>query len=360
VGIKIPDIVRVVQYQVSDTITMCNIMQRAGRAARGSGRSGRFIWLVNSWCFGPTAEQLQLPHKPARVSSLAKSSQQEVDNASGTDGLGSSDLEQSVSARKSKGVVAKAEAKRRSNLAKGFWKLFNRDTCIRRGILEYFGEDLSNFHRPAGYCCCKCAGVILKLKLAHAVHIVQSVAKITKAVKIALLKWRTTKASSWFKDSILTKPSILLPDYVVCLISRAAGMVTDLSSLEDMTRKQWAGLDLFGSEVFEVIQLAKAEAESQVSTSKVAAPASTSRVAVPDLTSQVATPALASQDGLRITVKRVRGQRKAALPRQPLAIVNVNTTSAAQRSIQKGSQKGSPHKPASKRRKTAESKTSEP
>lgn len=263
-GINNPDIACIVQYRQPKD--MCSVMQRAGRAARALGAIGMFIWLVDSWCFGPTAEQFKLLHKPAQGTSLAQSSQQGANNTCGSDGL---DSEQLVSARQSKGVKAASEAQRRSNLPKGFWKLFNKDPCIRRGILEYFSEDLTNFHKPECYCCSKCAGITIKPMLIHAVTNVQSGAKISTAVHKALLEWRVGRASSKLEGLMFTDPSILLPDPVARLISRAAGTVVDLPSLKDITKKQWACLDLFGSEVLDVIQRTKAKVELQALTKQV-------------------------------------------------------------------------------------------
>jgi superfamily II DNA helicase RecQ len=55
-GIDNPDIRLIVQWGVPPS--MRALMQRAGRAARGKGVCGKFIWLVPAWCFGDRMEHL--------------------------------------------------------------------------------------------------------------------------------------------------------------------------------------------------------------------------------------------------------------------------------------------------------------
>lgn len=47
-----PDIEQVVNWGLASSL--CNIMQRAGRAARGKDLQGEFIWFVPPWCFQET------------------------------------------------------------------------------------------------------------------------------------------------------------------------------------------------------------------------------------------------------------------------------------------------------------------
>jgi len=49
-GIDNPDICLVIQWRQPDSV--CTLIQRAGRAARGKNKTGKFLWLVESWCFG--------------------------------------------------------------------------------------------------------------------------------------------------------------------------------------------------------------------------------------------------------------------------------------------------------------------
>src|SRR3954462_8997244 len=84
--------------------------------------------------------------------SLAQSLQ-EVEAKTETENI--PDLDYAASARKGQGAKAIAKAERRSKLPPGFWTLINRNSCLQKNILEFFGEELDNYVSPKGYCCCK-------------------------------------------------------------------------------------------------------------------------------------------------------------------------------------------------------------
>src|SRR5205823_2722068 len=140
--------------------SMRALMQRAGRAARGKAICGKFIWLVPAWCFGDKMEHLPPPSVKKRMT----------------------------------------ECERRSILPRGLWELINQSTCIRRGILEFFGMDCTSFICPAD-CCSKYAGDEVKVRTSKAgrpVKIVQSQKHITGAVKLALTEWREANVAVLF------------------------------------------------------------------------------------------------------------------------------------------------------------------
>jgi len=86
--------------------------------------------------------------------------------------------------------------------------------------------------------------------LVHHVQYTQSSVHITKAVAEALAD---KQAPAWNDGYIFSDPQILLPNSVIRTISCAAGSIDDLTTLEDCVRTQWAGFELFGSEVLHIL-----------------------------------------------------------------------------------------------------------
>jgi superfamily II DNA helicase RecQ len=218
-GINNPDVRLVVQLGIPPS--MGALMQRAGRAARGEAIYGKFIWLVPPWCFGDRTEQL---------------------------------LPRSIKKRPT-------EQERRSILPRGIWELINSSTCIRRGILEFFGEDCASYSCPveAVSCCSKCAGDEVGIRIRRAgrlVRTVQSQKHITDAVKLALVEWREAKAVTvLFQTVFIAAPAeLILPDKAVGLISRTAATVNSISSLAHAVNREWGDLASYGKEVLEVTQ----------------------------------------------------------------------------------------------------------
>ena len=217
-GIDNPDIRLVVQWGVPPS--MGALLQRAGRAARGEAICGKFTWLVPPWCFGNRIE-----HMPPR----------------------------SVKKRMT-------ERERRSVLPRGIWELINHSPCIRRGILEFFGENRASCTRlvEAVSCCSKCAGDEVKVpnnKAGQPVRIVQSQKHITDRVKLALVEWREAKAAAVFPTFITAAPAeLILPDKAVTMISRTAATVTSIDSLAHAVNGEWGDLASYGKEVLEVTQ----------------------------------------------------------------------------------------------------------
>ncbi len=213
-GIDNPDIQFVVQWRVPPS--MGALMQRAGRAARGKGVYGRFVWLVPAWCFGERIE-----HLPPRSSKKRLT-----------------------------------EREKRSVLPRGIWELINSSTCVRRGILEFFGENCPSATPQAGIisCCGKCAGnkaIVPTSKAGQSIRVFQSQKHIAKAVKLALLEWRETKAAEVLSPTLITATlaQAILPDKAVTIISRAGTEITSLSSLAYAVNGEWGFLSLYGDDV---------------------------------------------------------------------------------------------------------------
>src|SRR5271155_1857740 len=71
-GVEMEGIAMVVQYGstmiLKEVGLLKSLVQRMGRAARGAGESGHFIWLVKDWFFCPPAQEHGVP--PGRSSRL--------------------------------------------------------------------------------------------------------------------------------------------------------------------------------------------------------------------------------------------------------------------------------------------------
>jgi superfamily II DNA helicase RecQ len=216
-GVNNPDVKYVIQWGVPPS--MGALSQRAGRAARGKGYYGKFVWFVPPWCFGDKAERV----------------------------LGST-----------KHLM---DSERRSLLPQGIWELINRSVCIRKGILEFFGEDCTSYTGPAekGLCCSNCtgAGTRIRIKEGRSGRTQQSQKHITEAVKSALVEWREAKATATLSTSLFGVPltELVLPDKAIGMISRAAITVKSLSSLAYAVNGEWGDLAVYGKEVLEVVQI---------------------------------------------------------------------------------------------------------
>lgn len=153
------------------------------------------------------------------------------------------------------------ERERRSVLPRGIWELVNRSVCIRRGILESFGEDCTLHTRPAEAeaCCNKCEGDEVQIRIGKAgwpVRTVQSQKHIREAVKMALVEWREAKAAAlpYLTFFSATPAELILPDKAAAMISRTAATINSLNSLAHAVNGEWGDLDSYGKEVLEVVQ----------------------------------------------------------------------------------------------------------
>jgi hypothetical protein len=245
-GINNPDIRRVVQWQIPHN--MCSLLQRAGRAARGRENTGDFLWLANSWCFGPKAEDLRnVQNQPAQSSQLL-----EISNSDSRPLVPSTSQYQ--------GKKAKAEAERRSKLPPGFWNLINMNCCIRRMILGFFGEDMATFQELDNVtrCCSNCSPIDIlprspERRLSD-LRTTRSAPWQVQSVKGALVEWRQRKGAVLLPNTEYTDSEFLLADRTIRAIAKVAASVVDLSVLRDVTGGKWAFFDEYGKEVLKIIQ----------------------------------------------------------------------------------------------------------
>ena len=114
-GINNLDIRLVVQWK--QPATLCTLWQRAGRAARGADIRGEFVWFVEPWCTAAS-----MPRDGFQGASHSSTSQ--------------------------------------SRLPQELLGVINSQSCIRKSILNFFGEDAMSSLHPAGAssCCSLCRG----------------------------------------------------------------------------------------------------------------------------------------------------------------------------------------------------------
>lgn len=243
-GINNPDVRRVVQWRQPDR--MGTLFQRAGRAARGQGIYGEFIWLIEPWCVGPKAKSLNIPHKTLAPSQLSQSFQSE------------SAFTSPPPSPRTRTRKTTEEEDRRSRMPAIFWLMINGQSCIRLRVLEHFGEDVTGYQRSSAPCCSVCDGEIITppSTKCHTIRFTQSAAWITTAVEAALRTWRANKVLPLFSQSQHTDSSIILMDSVIRTMSRAAKELNSIEDLTNLVEDKWAFLAEFGEEVLAVIQQA--------------------------------------------------------------------------------------------------------
>jgi hypothetical protein len=220
-GIDNPDILIVVQWGTPPS--MGALLQRAGRAARGKGVYGKFIWLVQPWCFGDKTNNLLPRLTNQRMTDL----------------------------------------QRRSILPRGIWELINRSDCIRRGILKYFDEDCATYGGPEMTipCCSKCMDNKIQIHISKRVYNIrtlQSQKHITDAVKSALVEWRAEKAGAVLHPTLFKEAlaELIIPDKAITAISRNAATIKSIGTLIHAANGEWGDLASYGKEALELIQVA--------------------------------------------------------------------------------------------------------
>lgn len=222
-GINNPDIKQVVQWKQPSTL--CALWQRAGRAARDSSMTGNFIWFVEPWCC----------------------------TSPGTNSQGASWLNNSP----------------RQPLPRELADVINSELCIRRSILEFFGEDAAAYSHPSGpqSCCSLCRGDQSELRISHAVkRSVKSLVSqkhFVEAAKAALLEWRRGTAQSLFSSTYsLAREELVLPTAVIRLISQTASSIDTTDTLGLLVGGRWAGWDQHAAAVVDLLQAACSEAKA--------------------------------------------------------------------------------------------------
>jgi hypothetical protein len=248
-GINNPDIQRIVQWRLPPS--MCSLLQRAGRAARRPDVWGELIWLVEPWCFGPKAQHIRwVPDSQPLLPSQSSEETQFEESKS-------SDSEPDCS--RSQSSKAMTDAVRRSRMPRGIWQLINRNTCIRRGILEFFGEDITHYRGFADPCCSICSDLKLP-SLAPSLAFVHSVPQsppwIKNSVQMALRKWREEKAQEVLSPTLLSDPKYLLSDATIRDVSLAANSIHTTQILRRITGGKWAFFAEYKDEILGIIKSA--------------------------------------------------------------------------------------------------------
>ena len=218
-GVDNPDIRRVIQWRQPSS--MCALFQRAGRAARGSEQTGEFLWLVDSWCFGPAGGQAI---------------------ASGR---------------------AKLDMERRAQLNPGLWKLINTRGCIRRCALDFFGESMATYQPPEPLPCCSgCSEVDILPKPCMQVQQPRK-SKVPNWARLrtraGLIHWRKTKAEQLFPNSFFQAEDVqelLIPAHLLETLSKNGYHIHTLDHLRACTEGKWIWFVKFGDEVLRVIRAA--------------------------------------------------------------------------------------------------------
>jgi superfamily II DNA helicase RecQ len=158
-GVDLSDVGRVVQYGFPLDRLLSVLIQRFGRAARMAGIKGEAIFLVESWAIGdritstrsamlPSSQTPSAFRRPSGMSRLARSDSVEA----GVEG-NIPDNESDVAVGDIDGVVPeeqrrrKTEKERRTDLyndSPALYNLVNRSTCLRRILMDWVQESLSD------------------------------------------------------------------------------------------------------------------------------------------------------------------------------------------------------------------------
>ena len=216
-GIDNPDICLVIQWRQPDSV--CTLMQRAGRAARGTNNTGNFLWLVESWCFGSK-------DKPEKKSQSAKK-----------------DME------------------RRRALNPVLFKLINTQGCIRRCVLDFFGESMTSYQPPEP-CCSGCSKTDLLPRPPTQAEAPRKsrVPNWARPQTIDDLKdWRKTKAQQLFQDrscfSVKDAEEVVMSTDLLEKLGKEGNHIRTMDDLQSRTGNWAWDLD-FGNEVLEIITAA--------------------------------------------------------------------------------------------------------
>jgi len=217
-GIDNPDICLVIQWRQPDSV--CTLIQRAGRAARGKNKIGKFLWLVEPWCFGPK----DTPEKKTQS--------------------------------------AKKDMERRRALNPVLFKLINTRGCIRRCVLDFFGESMISHQHPEP-CCSGCSKTDLLPRpppQAEAPRKSRVPNWATSQTIDGLKDWRKTKAQQLFLQdrscfSQKDAEEIVMSTGLLEKIAKEGNHIRTMDDLRSRTG-DWAWYLDFGNEVLEIITAA--------------------------------------------------------------------------------------------------------
>ena len=188
-------------------------MQRAGRAARGTGRVGEFIWFHPVWCKSERAPPP--PTRRARGSGLRQvMSIKDVEDK--TDSETKINEEEKATQAKKKQVNKKTLVQQRVRLDDSLWRIVNEPGCICTIVLKAFDEPNTNGparHQYKTGCCSHCSlskGSTTWIDTCRRPCPPKPRAKapphVRKAVEAALITWRAKKRAVEFPPNcVLTQ-----------------------------------------------------------------------------------------------------------------------------------------------------------
>jgi superfamily II DNA helicase RecQ len=158
-GVDLSDVKRIVQYGFPLDRLLCVLIQRFGRAARMAGIKGEAIFLVESWAIGDRITSTRRAMLPSRQTPsslrLSSSTSRLAQSHSAEAGVDSDvpDDESDVAIGDIDGNVPeeqrrrKTEKERRTDLyndSPALYNLVNRSTCLRRILMDWLQENLSD------------------------------------------------------------------------------------------------------------------------------------------------------------------------------------------------------------------------
>lgn len=336
-GMNIIDVNIVIQWKVPPSFRA--LMQRAGRAARGSGRLGEFIWFYPRWCKGPrTSSSVEGPsvsqlRRVTTANDMTEASSSETDTGMNDEARKNREREK----RKAK----KTFIQQRTDMENSLWRLINEDkkeNCIRKIILTTLNEpNMINYSSrvyPIG-CCSDCDSngwsipeIALHQKPRPRRVNDKTPIRVRTAVETALKKWRDEKGSQEFSGSILVQGndySLFLDDDIIKDITKN---VHSMNIAEELPSRlaEWPPFwqDKHTNELVKVIEEAVKdedqivhENESSARNSNQGQPLqeneSTDSPSVPVLESHLDKPVSMNPSELRVT-RDMRTPRKRPLP----------------------------------------------
>lgn len=223
-GINNPDIQTVVQWK--QPASLCTLWQRAGRAARGASCTGKFIWLID-----PACRTAKVYHEVSQTGTGSK-----------------------------KPPVG--------TLPQDLYNVINNQLCIRKSILEFFGEDVRSYTHPRGaaYCCNLCQGeTVFSLEYSSTRTQKDGVSQKHQvaAAKAALDRWRRKTADSLPLTNSRSIYKLVMPDEVLDKVSRSASFINTVESLELLVGHRWAAYKDYAATVIEILKRACGESAQE-------------------------------------------------------------------------------------------------
>ncbi|KAJ7245186.1 P-loop containing nucleoside triphosphate hydrolase protein [Mycena haematopus] len=251
-GCNISDIELVVQWKLPGSVSI--FVQRAGRAARGRGRTGIAVLLVEPSAYGVDVEELISKAAPAR-------GKRKKEHEKG---------DESAAARKRKAQKQKAHAKARGvnrgsvggkhdaifvkdtppldpeATDEGLHVLLQAGTCRRNVLTKIYNNKEPVPQVP---CCDICCPTLLNQTCPGKLLVVprQSAIKrgvVNKDVQWALDMWRIEILARDYPSSLYS-PSMILRDETIALLS-SVGPIQDLVCLKTVLAGQWLWMDEYG------------------------------------------------------------------------------------------------------------------